>query len=215
MDKPRLELRHVSDREGNWTDEVWVEVRQDDHWVAAYRIVPTGDGSGAIGEVRIVPYDESGAPGVWNRDAMHERGIPSDVMRAAVRTRERLSDVRDILEWMLGRAGNHGQVDEAFARTVVGRFGFDLDALTDAPHAHQRMTARELAELARDYLDCCRESTRPTALLAERRCLSTSQVGKRLRQSEVRGLLVRKGRGRAGGELTPRAVELLGEREAA
>jgi hypothetical protein len=64
------------------------------------------------------------------------------------------------------------------------------------------------ASCAREYVELLTEP-KPVQALAARRHLSESQIRNILHQARERGLLTKLGRGRAGGELTDKAKELL------
>lgn len=66
------------------------------------------------------------------------------------------------------------------------------------------------AEVARRYVELHRTSATPKADLAREMHLAVNSVNSLLYQARDRGLLTSAGRGRAGGALTPLALELLG-----
>ena len=67
------------------------------------------------------------------------------------------------------------------------------------------------ARWAAAYVDALARSPRPAADLAARHSLSASQIRNLMHACRRRGLLTASPPGRPGGELTPRAVQLLEE----
>lgn len=70
---------------------------------------------------------------------------------------------------------------------------------------------RALAALARDYVELCTMTRSPKVELAARRNLAQSTIQSYLFRARERGLLTTEGRGKAGGQLTPKAVAILNE----
>ncbi len=70
---------------------------------------------------------------------------------------------------------------------------------------------RRLAELASRYVDLLSETDAPNRTLADEFGISLNTVSSYLFRARERGLLTSAGRGRAGGALTERAVDLLAD----
>ena len=108
---PNIAYRHVVREPGNADEEVWIEVRLDADWVAAYLIEPV-DGDPVIAEVRVLPYEDDPdrsallGPGEWCRREIPSGGLPieklrrlrtADVLRLA---REHAEDCPDEAEYL-------------------------------------------------------------------------------------------------------------------
>jgi hypothetical protein len=104
---------------------------------------------------------------------------------------------------------------------VVAQFGEDnpgRDMFPDAAQWRETPAARaradrddvKLAELAREYVKRIGERA-PARILARDLDYAEKSISKLIRRARVRGLLTSTTKGRAGGQLTPRALVLLGE----
>jgi hypothetical protein len=67
-------------------EEVWVEVRLDAHWVAAFRVEPE-DGQPVVSELRVLPYEDDPernallGPGERSGDGAAPGGVPLEKVR--------------------------------------------------------------------------------------------------------------------------------------
>jgi hypothetical protein len=83
-------------------DEVWVEIRLDADWVAAYRIEPD-EGRPVIAELRVLPYEDDMernallGPGDWSRRSIPPGGVPLEKLRG-LRSEHVLKAVQDRIE---------------------------------------------------------------------------------------------------------------------
>lgn len=89
-----------------------------------------------------------------------------------------------------------------------------LDAATTVPASADASREVYLARLAARYVVLCAESGTPTKVLAKELCISVATVRDQLGEARYKLLLTHPGSGRAGGELTQKAIDLLTEAEA-
>lgn len=202
--------------EGKLVRTLWVEVRRDADWVAAYRIVPE-DGHPVISGVSLVPYSPDAAPGEW-RGTTPAGGLRCE-LRDAVRTEATLSAVQEVVAWHLSgewlpvarREANRGFVED-----VQRRFGFEPTRLDDRPRRPHIASDVELARVAAAYIrECEVNSQSPRKNLARRMGFSADGLSKKLSAARDRGILTSNGRGRAGGELTRHAQTVLSRADSA
>ncbi len=86
------------------------------------------------------------------------------------------------------------------------------EKLTSDPRPGRRGRADEsYAQLAADYVAACQTSTTPVKDLADIAHLSPKTIRNHLNAARQRGLLTSAPAGRSGGELTPKAIDLLNE----
>jgi len=122
--EPSVTYRYVGCRAERPDDELWVEVRLDTDWVAAYLIEPR-DGKPVVAEVRVLPYEDRPertallSPGEWSRDNVPSGGVPFESVRS-LRSEQILRVVQEQVE---------GWPDEAeYLKDVLADFGFDPGA---------------------------------------------------------------------------------------
>ena len=78
--------RHLQLASDQPEDEVWVEIRLDADWVAAYLIEPA-EGQPVIAELRVLPYEDDPersallGPGEWSRGSVPLGGVPLEKLR--------------------------------------------------------------------------------------------------------------------------------------
>ena len=83
---PNIAYRHILREPGNLEEEVWIELRLDADWVAAYLIEPV-DGDPMIAEIRVLPYEDDAernallGPGEWSRRDIPPGGVPIEKLR--------------------------------------------------------------------------------------------------------------------------------------
>ena len=99
---PNISYRHVERQPGVLEDEVWIELRLDADWVAAYLIEPA-DGRPVIAEVRVLPYEDDAerralfGPGGWSRREIPTCSAPLEKLRK-LRTEQIMRAVQDSIE---------------------------------------------------------------------------------------------------------------------
>ncbi len=177
--------------------ELWLEIRDDDDRVVAYRLVPE-DGRPVVSEVRVGQYDEQARLPGELAAAAPLRGTDT---RSLVQTETPLRTVRDIAEQQMAHSD--------WRRDVVRRFGFNPARMQ--PRRPQAISDDELALVAGEYVvELRRNSRSPTKCLAEQLSLSHRTVSRRVNAARDRDILTGgRGRGRSGGELTDYGRELL------
>lgn len=109
---------------------VWVQIRLDRDWVAAYKL-GSEDGRHVIAEVRLMPFDP---------DNVAAGGITSKALDQ-LRTDEVFRAVRDFLEWVIDQGGSWS------LEKHLPDFKIDLLRITEAP-TNRRRRATEDLELA-------------------------------------------------------------------
>ena len=88
-----------------------------------------------------------------------------------------------------------------------------FEQASKVPAARGATRERYLAELAQDYVVLCMTSGSPTKVLADERITSPATIRDHLAEARKRKLLTKPAPGRAGGELTPKAMVLLSRHE--
>jgi hypothetical protein len=198
--------------------EAWVEVPIADGWVAAYR-VQVRDRLPVITEVRVIPdqHRDSGMHGDWGHDvdSVPVEGLPGSALRLL-----RVSDAIGLFEEL------EESWEQAFGAEMTERI-FRRHGLRSAEPVGRRpgRAGRPDAFYARwaeAYVDRLAKGSRsPIKDLAadppfqmEGFASSTDQQARAtiraiLQEARRRGLLTRPPRGRAGGRLTPKGIEVL------
>lgn len=116
---PNISYRHVERQSGIPDEALWIELRLNADWVAAYLIEPQ-DGQMVIAEVRVVPYEDDAerrallGPGEWSRRQVPSGGVPfeklrrlrpDNIMRAAIHSVEQLPPEAEYLNEVLADFG--------------------------------------------------------------------------------------------------------------
>jgi hypothetical protein len=209
--------RGVSGARNRYGREAWVEDDLGDGWVAAYRLMMKSDRP-VVAEVRLFPDDPpvSRGPGQWSEQAsaVPSEGIPGRALRDLRLTfaLERFSRFLRLIEG-----------DPKLAKQLLGAHGIPLGArpAKRRPGRAGRADAYYLA-FAMAYVERLAEgSRRPVQDLAEHPpkaikgyvsdglVASPATVRDIIHQARVRGLLTGSPPGRPGGELTPKAKDML------
>jgi transposase-like protein len=202
---------------------IWFIVPLKGGWRVAYRLFPR-DGRPFVAEMRVYPYegDLPGLnPGEW---AVELRGLEADVPESGI-TSSLLND-----QIALGRhvfddfpASLRTARDGAVGRmplTVGGRITTLYDSLLGGLGFNPDVKPRrrgpagwsdsEYVRLAQQYLERCKAGSRsPVKDLAKAHGMTEVAARAALHRARQRGLLSRQKQGKAGGELTPRAKNLL------
>jgi len=194
-------------------EDAWLEVSIDDTWLAAVRLV-IQDGHVVVAEVRVFPRERApgaGVAGLWSAEVLGNRasaprgGITSRLLRK-IPIGEYPAHVRSVI-------GPWHQIEGMPRESVT--VGFPGVVVAERPRP-ERNTGRPdwfFAQLAADYVDAVASgSRRPVADLARRRRFPPARIRDMLHEARERGLLSRGERGRRGGYLLPRAMEILRQR---
>lgn len=195
--------------------DAWEEIPIDQKWMSAARLVYQGDDL-VIGELRIFPREQV-APWTWNGNEVDERfepsawsaellgivaRVPHGGLSARVLRKVRLREHARVLSEKLAQ----------WARVAgYAGHGFKVPA-TERPRPERRTGRSDIfyAKLAWEYVRAlARDPRRPVALLAHKRKLPKERVRDMLHEARERGLLSPGHRGRSGGALTTRAMNLL------
>ena len=193
---------------------VWLDVPLDADWLATSRLV-VQEGQLVVGELRVIPRErENLVPGRWSAEVVGVRAqVPPGGLSARTVRRVHLSDYRahthEVLAWVMQQ---HGGRDGGAGR-LLRRFGiFPPDEDRPRPVRRAGKPDRFYARLAAAYTELVSSGRRhPIKTLASRRHEGSATIRNWIREARVRGLLTRGVRGRAGGELTPRARRILEE----
>lgn len=113
----------------------------------------------------------------------------------------------------LREAYGDNPVSQHFYGLLFGSRGLDPDKKTGTgKRGPKGRSARELAELARDYIELCKSSRKPVEELAGLRGLSVPAVRGALHKARYKhGVLEPQTAGRAGGRLTDYGERVLRE----
>ena len=195
--------------------EIWVEQSIEPGWVGAYRLMVKA-GRLIVAEVRLLPDTGQGA-GRWSEDApdVPPEGVPSRALRALSPSVPKDRFPRFLLEI--------GKKYPAIAKQLLGRHGVTLgtEMASRRPGRTGRPDSYYLA-WAEAYVErLAAGSRRPIKDLAERppraikgyvsdgAHVSEATVRDLIHQARARDLLTPSPIGRAGGELTPKAIRML------
>lgn len=158
--------------------QVWLELRLDESWVGAYRIVPAHDGQPEIGEVRLVPYSETAGLGEFDAVA-HPGARPPWTALRQLQGDGALRAVQEVLEYLHDRDGPYVELN-------LERFGFATTGDAVRPRRRSRTPDSELARVAQVSADA---DSAPRKAVAETMCCSTSNASKLRRRARDRGYL--------------------------
>lgn len=196
--------------------ETWVEQRVEGAWIAAYRLMVKA-GRPLVAEVRLFPdTSRSRGAGRWNKEAssVPSEGVPGRAigrLRLAVPLHHFRAFSRKILrdptlaEQLLRSHGIPFATE--IARRRPGRAGRpDSFYLGWAVAYVDRLAAGSLSPIRDLAADPPEEIT---GYVSDGRTVSEATVRDLIHQARTRGLLTRSPIGRAGGELTPKAEQLL------
>lgn len=194
--------------------EIWVETPVERGWVAAYRIV-LRERQPLVAEVRVFPDEPGHDAGRWSEEAdtVSPGGVPGRAL-PKLRLRDAMILFPQVIErWNRASGGRLGT-------QVLGRF-----ATSGSPEAVPRRPGRAgrpdryYAIWANAYVDRLREGSAtpvkdlttapPVVLGVGAGEASEATIRDTLTEARERGLLTSSPRGKAGGELTPKALRLL------
>ena len=197
---------------GDVRTQVWLEDVLPEGWMVAYRIAPDQGGRPVIAEAREYPGMPNRFPnaGEWSGDPAE---VPDWGLRARLLKKLRpattirsFPDLYGTLKAVWGEDAFFGK------KSLWVRHG--LSSTNPEPHSHVgRPQAYDLtfyAVLARDYVRIRNGGSRRTMQeLAKRRKTPAATVRNWRRTALNKGLLTESPPGVAGGQLTPRAIEVL------
>ncbi len=201
------------------TDEKWIRIALDADWIAVIRLVDQ-DSQPVVGEVRVFPGGSSPSlgQGTWNAELLGYKaeGVPEGGLPMTLLRQVRQGIVDETIGG-LARVFSGLQVDLLRQISPEGREALQrvVEIVPSKKEARRRTPVHGkpdtfYAELARDYVDLIHSgSPRPNAEIAKRRKLKSPKVRDMIHEARKRGLLSTKAWGRPGGQLTPRALELL------
>ena len=177
----------------------------DDDWKVEYTIVER-DGNAVIAAVRMCSIDAIDEQPITGTERIPEGGL----------TRRKLREVPMNAEVIARALTPHEIPLRGGGAVKLGAAGFSQAALDDAGKVRGRRRSDLLcAEAARIYVQACNSGARAPvqavqeALAESGRHYSFDGVREILRDAERRGLRTGTTRGRAGGQLTLRAEEIL------
>ncbi len=197
----KLVWSKTRDEKGNRERALWAEFTRPGGWLVRYRLEPQ-DGVPVVAEVQVLHTGKL-PPG----------GLDSTTWRSVKLSewRELWPDVLENIEKRYGR--------DALVERHLQRFGFGIEAKR-SPRRPGRAGHSDAyyAQLADDYVALIAKGhTKPTKELARRAPFKGQPNAEQaardaVHQARRRGLLTEAPAGRAGGELTEHAKEVLDER---
>jgi hypothetical protein len=196
--KPRITLRHARHDPDELVNEIWVEDRLDDEWVAVYRLAAE-DGRAVVAAPRILPYDDQPSPllSIGESQAkLPAGGFPARHYRSQSNRRV-LQAVQRYFEDVAKQPGG-----QQYLERVLPRFNLNLDRVMFAePQRRPRRSQVDVAIAARAYADANPRERRQA--VANAIDCSLWGADKLIREAKDRLYLV-------DGELTERARQILG-----
>jgi hypothetical protein len=189
--------------------DFWIEAPVDDYWTVAFRLVSDEELHPVVGEIRIFPSEPKREPGRWSAEVHGvEANVPSGGITARLLRNVRFgvaeAKIRELMLWLEDKfAGMDNDPD------ILEQTSF-LPAHSVRRSTRGRKPQPDLfyAQLAYDYCDIS-DFGRPIADLAEQRGLPINTVRDRIHYCRTHDFLTTLGRGKRGGELTPKAQALL------
>lgn len=188
--------------------ETWLEVPVGDDWVAAYRIVPDEDRRPVVAELRVFPNEPGRRrPGRWSAERLGDQSpVPGHGLTARLLRQVKVTEHVDRLM---------PQILEATRKKVPG--GRVAERMAEHGLADDRPRFRGrgrddayLALLASQYVQLLDQGSRsPVQALASQLGQNPAEVRDLIHEARVRKLLTDAPKGRAGGQLTPRAMTLI------
>lgn len=197
--------------------ETWVEEQLEGGWIAAYRLMVKA-GRPLVAEVRLFPDDppESRGPGGWSEEAsaVPSEGLPGRALRA-LRLKVPLERFPRFLRSI--------ERDPTFARQLLGGHGIKLgsEVVRRRPGRAGRTDSFYLVWAVAYVERLAAGSRRPVkdltkhppkvikGYVSDGNVTSGATVRDLIHQARVRGLLTGSPAGRPGGELTPKAKQML------
>lgn len=222
--------KHMYDHKGEekfHPRDVWIETDLDSGWRAAFRMRVQG-GAPVVAEVRVFPAPQERringhnlVAGEWEAEVGGARApAPAGGLSARVLRRVALQDALRLTMEKIAEIREHvgeEEADQFLAGWGVDKLaGWGLDKL--ATEASRRpgpagRSDRFYAEVANAYVQIAAQP-HPVETLAGSMGRPTSHVRQLLNTARERGLLSAAPRGRAGGELTEKALAVLRDEDA-
>lgn len=217
--------------------EIWIEVPLGSEWVGACRLLPR-DGWPIVAEVRVFPADDGGVdpvvdrpgdedkiargfaegtsvirrePGRWSVD---ERGTDAYVPDGGLTSRL-LREVRIPLVVNIARKHLSTFYEEWPQLISASEAPLEFLAFAGIEHGDRHVKRRAhddrfYAEVAAAYVSELRDENKaPHVALARRWCITRSRARDRVHEARRAGMLTLSPPGKAGGNLTPKAQEIL------
>ncbi len=189
--------------------------------LAGFAVLPRRDRPDGVGEQLDWRREEKGVVG----PARFPAGSPT-ITRRLLRDVP-LGALEDYGRRMIRHQAGKNKMLDAFAVMAIGfreRAGEDVTDARSRLRAWQEMPLRPgargtpdayYADLAAAYVELCEGgSNNPNVELGNTLHLSSQTITNQVGEARRRGMLTRAGPGRAGGELTPKAIALLSARSA-
>lgn len=185
--------------------EAWVEVELDG-WMVAYRLVAGDFGEPILAELRVFPLETNRdrPAGVWSAEVLGVKakvpsgGLPADLLRHVSVTEPRRFG-GEFSQWL--EKNRKRRARKAAQRTERSSPKRGRPARSD----------RQLARVARAYVESATESRSPVADVASQLRLTPAQVRNILSRARRKGLLSPTQPGRSGGQLSDYARDLLAD----
>ena len=199
----QFKTRYESDGPGEprrRTDSI--EVALDENWTAVYELVPQ-DGQLVVGELRVFPgKPDAERSGMGSRE---DRPVPFGGLTARLLRKVRITEPL--------KFGHDTAVEMEEIATSAGAFqdvALHLEDVKQRSAGRPRLPDIHYAEAAEMYVKALRhEPRKPVVWAAQRMNYSPTRMRDIVSEARRRKLLTPSPRGRPGGQLTPKARELL------
>jgi biotin operon repressor len=191
--------------------DAWCEAPLAPEWVAAFRLF-VQRGQVVVGELRIFPSRDHGAypgerrPGLWLAEELGRRApVPEGGL---TKRRARAAPFNAPLALAPRLFAQLAEIDD---EPTDPRVAVDPDVarIRRPPGRNARASDERLAGIAARYVRLASASRAPLPELARELGYSRGHVKRLVQEARRRGLLTEAPDRRAGGQLTPRALELL------
>jgi hypothetical protein len=195
---------------------IWVEVpNTDDKWTAAYRVMVKG-GEFVVGELRLYPtelplMDYDYGPGSWSEgpSSVPPGGLTARYAHTGYRFGDWRRETPTLLDRLAVWVGEDGLASIFTSRGIPPEA---LERLRHEPRRRRRGDEREYARIAALYVDALKQGIRNSvAHVAKSEKMERDTVRDQLHEARRRDILTKPTKeGVAGGELTEKAIGLLG-----
>jgi hypothetical protein len=211
-------LRAATKTENSVSDQIrrsdaWVETELPRGWTAAYRLA-VQDGIPVIGELRVFPKEtwpgrEKRPPGRWTGEWLGTQasvplgGLGAATLRSVTLT-PHLAHAERLVAYLQRQYPKLAGLAFGLRREVEGPV-----APRRGGPGRPRHSDRELARLAKAYVDVMEKRRDPIRSLARRHKLNRQTIRGRIHEARRRGLLPKAKQGAPFGRLTAKARALL------